>query len=224
MTACENLGVTNPPMQIEMSHPPRGLKFKICTQRRCKTGELASHRQTLPIINIMGWLRANLPAWIINWLPAFIGVFVIALESTATMSSENTSRWLMPYWFKFFGSVTPARWEEIHFLLRKSGHFLGYGLLSLAFYRGWRRTLRNSRRHSVWYHRLHAAWWALFWTLVVATADEYHQSFLSTRTSSPYDVCLDVCGAIAAHVMLFLALRFLWRQPFFRSGSGREWV
>ena len=160
-----------------------------------------------------------------NWLPALAALTVIALESTATMSSENTSQWLLPFWIKFFGPVSPARWKEIHFLIRKSGHFVGYGLLSLALYRGWRTTLRNSPRYTVWYHRLHAGWYALFWTLVVATADEYHQSFLSSRTSSPYDVCLDVCGALTAHLMLFVVLRFLWPQPFFRSGPSRsEWA
>jgi VanZ family protein len=170
----------------------------------------------------MGISRHNTFSLFINWIPALLALAVIAMESTATMSGENTSRWLLPLWIKFFGPVSGARWEEIHFLIRKSGHFVGYGLVSLAFYRGWRKSLQGSPRQSAWYRRLRAAGFAVFCTLLVASADEYHQSFLSGRTSSPYDVCLDVCGALVAHLMLFATLRFLWRGSIFQSTPDRR--
>jgi VanZ family protein len=83
-----------------------------------------------------------------------------------------------------------ARWEILHHLIRKSGHFLGYGAIGLLWLRAWWMTLPRSRF-------LHDAFLALLGTALVASADEWHQTFLPNRTGSPWDVLLDCCGAIA---------------------------
>ncbi len=172
----------------------------------------------------MGKYRYTALSMFLNWLPALFALCVIAGESTATMSSEHTSRWLLPLWTKLFGAVTASRWEEIHLLIRKCGHFVGYGLLSLAFYRGWRKSLALSRRFGFWSRRIRIASLAVLSTLLVASADEYHQNFLAGRTSSPYDVCLDVCGAIAAHLLLFLVIRFFWRRAMMQAIADGGWA
>ena len=41
----------------------------------------------------------------------------------------------------------------------------------------------------------------------MASADEYHQTFLPNRTGSPWDVLLDCCGAVALGLALFLAMQ-----------------
>jgi VanZ family protein len=52
----------------------------------------------------------------------------------------------------------------------------------------------------------------------VASLDEYHQSFLASRTSSPIDVGIDVCGAIAFQVVLLLIIQwFARRRPGYRA-------
>jgi VanZ family protein len=48
-----------------------------------------------------------------------------------------------------------------------------------------------------------AAGLALLSTLLLASWDEWHQSFLPGRTSSPKDVALDFCGAVVAQLVLF---------------------
>jgi VanZ family protein len=50
---------------------------------------------------------------------------------------------------------------------------------------------------------------AVLSTFLVASADEWHQSFLMGRVSTPYDVLLDTTGAILFNVALLkiLALR-----------------
>ena len=63
----------------------------------------------------------------------------------------------------------------IHHLIRKSGHFLGYGLIGLAWLRAWWMTLPHSRF-------LHDAVLALLGTALIASADEFHQTFLPNRT------------------------------------------
>ena len=117
---------------------------------------------------------------VLNWVPAALSVAMIAAESTATMSAANTSHWLLPYWVRFFGPISAAHWAEVHHLIRKTGHFLGYGLVSVSFFHGWRSSLREEggiRR--LWYR---ASVLALYFTLLASSADEYHQTFLPGRT------------------------------------------
>lgn len=153
----------------------------------------------------MGSSTSSATRHILNWLPSAIAVAVIACESTVTMGANNTSRWLLPIWVHLFGPITAAKWNIVHHYIRKTGHFTGYGLASLAFFHGWRTTLSVAGRtlQSVWRR---SAVFAILCTLVLASADEFHQSFLAGRTSSPYDVCIDVGGAI---LMQLIALALM---------------
>jgi VanZ family protein len=154
---------------------------------------------------------------VLDWVPAALSVLMIAFESTTTMSAANTSEWLYPVWVRIFGATSPADWAHIHHLIRKTGHFVGYGLVSLAFFYSWRQTLqRLAVKHwSLWRR---ASVLAVLCTLVIATLDEYHQSFLPSRTSSPIDVGIDVCGAIAFQLVLLLIIQwFARRQPGYRA-------
>jgi VanZ family protein len=159
----------------------------------------------------MGTFVSGKRKLILNWLPAVFAVAVIAGESTPTMSAANTSRWLLPIWVHLFGSVSPEKWNVIHHLIRKTGHFMGYGGVSLCFFHGWSSSLSTERR-SVNAIRLRAAALAVFCTLLIASADEFHQSFLPSRTSSPYDVGIDVSGAIVMQIVLLTLLHLYARS------------
>ncbi len=138
--------------------------------------------------------------WMSAWLPVAIGVAVIALESTESFGSDHTSvplRWL---WQALFGPVGDARWEILHHYIRKSGHFVGYGLIGLAWLRAWWFTLPRSRF-------LPDAILALLGTAVIASADEWHQTFLPNRTGSAWDVLLDCTGAIVLQIVVYLFMR-----------------
>jgi len=147
----------------------------------------------------------------LDWLPAALSVAVIVAESTATMSAVNTSGWLYPLWARLFGPMSTPHWAEVHHLIRKTGHFVGYGCVSLAFLYGWLRTLhrRRGKYRPIWRR---AAFLAVSCTLLIAILDEYHQRSLPSRTSSPIDVCIDLCGAIAAQLLLLTWSRCWWRQ------------
>jgi VanZ family protein len=145
-------------------------------------------------------------AWLkqlLHWIPAALAVAMIAIESTATMSSDNTSHWLLPVWIHLFGPITAEHWSVVHHWIRKTGHFVGYGLVSAAFFHSWKYSLKAKSYVRSLNRR--AALLAVFSTLLVSIADEYHQSFLPNRTSSPFDVLIDLCGAFAAQ---FLILQF----------------
>jgi len=148
---------------------------------------------------------------ILNWIPAVLAVAMIAVESTATMSASNTSRWLLPLWVHLFGPISAARWELIHFSIRKIGHFAGYGVVSLCFCHGWRRSLTvgTGDIRALWRR---AAVLAVFSTFIIASADEFHQRFLPGRTSSPVDVGIDVCGAIVAQLVVYSLMLLIVRR------------
>jgi VanZ family protein len=153
---------------------------------------------------------------ILDWLPAALSVLMIALESTSTMSAANTSQWLYPFWVKLFGPISHQRWNEVHHLIRKTGHFVGYGIVSLAFFYSWRQTLhRMAVKHWTLWRR--ASVLAVLCTLLIASLDEYHQSFLPSRTASPVDVGIDLCGAIAAQLILLLVISWFSRRPDLRA-------
>jgi VanZ family protein len=148
---------------------------------------------------------------ILNWLPSAIAIAVIACESTVTMGASNTSRWLLPIWVHLFGPISPNRWNIVHHYIRKTGHFTGYGMASLAFFHGWRTTLSLAGRtlQSLWRR---SAVLAIACTLMLASADEFHQSFLAGRTSSPYDVGIDVSGAILVQLIVLALMPTLLRS------------
>ncbi|MGB8481868.1 MAG: VanZ family protein [Acidobacteriaceae bacterium] len=143
--------------------------------------------------------RALLSAWI----PAAICVAMIAISSSDTFSADNTSSVFRPWFQNIFGPVANAVWVKLLYDIRKTGHFFGYGFVSVVFFRAWRMTFRLSRAYSAVTASLRAAAVALLSTLAVSSADEFHQSFLPKRTGSPFDVLLDMCGAVTCHLMLF---------------------
>lgn len=131
------------------------------------------------------------------------------------MSASNTSRWLRPVWEWMFGPISSHHWSIVHECIRKSGHFIGYGLVSLCFFHGFRNTLhaRNTLR-ALW---MRSAIFAIGCTVVIASADEFHQAFLPGRGSSPRDVLLDTCGAITVQVLLLVLMPRLTHG----NGPGR---
>jgi VanZ family protein len=95
-------------------------------------------------------------------------------------------------------------------LLRKTGHFIGYGVLSLVMFRGWWTTLSLRRRKGrlpSWRDMLRdwsacAAGLSLVSTAAVAALDEWHQQFLPGRGSSSRDVILDSAAALCVQMLL----------------------
>jgi VanZ family protein len=137
------------------------------------------------------------------WVAATLWLVVIAIESTSFASANNTGRILYPLLHFLFG-LSPERFEHWHFFIRKGGHVFGYGLLSILLFRAWRETLPVIGDPK-W--RLRWASIAVLGTALVASLDEWHQSFLPSRTGRWEDVVLDTCAGIAAQILLLLYWR-----------------
>lgn len=144
------------------------------------------------------------------WLPAVFGLVVISVESTALMRGANTGRWLTDLCESVWGYSDGSTIATANIVLRKIGHFIGYGTLGLLFRRGWYASLRRRWMGTRSGLRAAAMALAVLSTLLVASLDEWHQSFLFGRVSSPYDVLLDTTGAILFNLAM---LKFLaWRR------------
>jgi VanZ family protein len=152
----------------------------------------------------MSNIRRGLRFWIGAWWPVAAGIAIIAVESTKYLGADRTSHPLRVLFEALFGPVADPRWETIHHYIRKSGHFLGYGGLGLA----WLRALWMSLPG---YRFFLASGLALAGTALVASWDEWHQTFLPNRTGSPWDVLLDCCGALVMLSAAFMYLRL--RRP-----------
>ena len=136
------------------------------------------------------------------WIPSTIWLTVIAVESTNLGSAEHTGRILYPI-LHFLFEMDRARFAVWHALLRKTGHIVGYFTLSVLLFRSWRAT----------FPRLSTRWclqWAtvaLLSTSLVAMLDEWHQSFLPSRTGTFRDAILDGTAGLVAQIALFAILR-----------------
>jgi VanZ family protein len=101
---------------------------------------------------------------------------------------------------RLFGNINFYKFLIFHHYLRKTGHVVGYGMLSLLLLRGWRATL--GRVHTLLLRTALLSWLG---TACVAALDEWHQSFIPSRTGTVWDVALDTAAGVA-----FLVVAYLW--------------
>lgn len=147
------------------------------------------------------------------WIAAILWLIVIAIESSAMLSAHNTSRILYPLLHYLF-SMDWERFEYWHFFIRKGGHVVGYGILSILLFRAWRATL-PAMSDVRWTQRW--ATIAILGTALVGSLDEWHQSFIPSRTGRWQDVVLDTCAGAGAQLLIFLW--WTWRR---KSGVDRN--
>jgi len=139
------------------------------------------------------------------WLPPIAWAAVILIASTDLFSSSHTSGVLQRIAVTLFGHrLAPATAATLNFLMRKGGHLTAYGILgALAF-----RALRGEKRS--WNPRW--AIGAIVFATFIASIDEFHQSFVPSRTGTLHDVVLDAAGATIAQILIRAAQVLLFRS------------
>lgn len=136
--------------------------------------------------------------------PVVAWALLIFIGSGNVLSAAHTSillhfiKWLYPGASNEFLSF-------IHTLVRKAGHLSEYAILATlaarAFRHSWHEYLR---RNWFWLSLLLAAGYAL--------SDEFHQSFVPTRTASIYDCMIDTAGAFIGLVIVWWHSRRIKRS------------
>jgi len=146
-------------------------------------------------------LNASTKRIVKAWVPSAICLAIIVVESSDLGSYYYTGQILYPL-FHFLFNMDPLRFATWHMLLRKTGHFVGYFTVSAFLFRSWRAT----------FPRLATRWclqWAtLAWssTCLVAMLDEWHQTFLPSRTGTFHDVLLDSTAALTTQMAIYVIL------------------
>jgi VanZ family protein len=157
-----------------------------------------------------------------NWWPVLGWLGIIRLESTDMASAQHTSQIVYKLVATVYPRAQPTVIEQLDEILRKSGHFIGYGVLSGLVFLALKRTNRDlvlSALGRVWgvYVRDFWRWeWVavgMIVSVITASLDEMHQTLFPSRTGRWQDVVLDTCGAIVLQIVIYLlSLRAFGRR------------
>ena len=109
------------------------------------------------------------------------------LGSTDLMSAERTSRFLTPLLRWWNPDISLLAIAQVHFFVRKAAHLTEYAILAMLLWRALRGWIDEFWRRMLL---------ALAPSIIFAAADEFHQSFVASRTASLGDILLDVSGAL----------------------------
>ncbi|HZE73535.1 MAG TPA: VanZ family protein [Pyrinomonadaceae bacterium] len=137
-----------------------------------------------------------------RYLPLALWMVFISIASTSEFSGANTSRIIRPLVLWLFPGTSEATLQIVHFSVRKLAHFTEYAVMGFLAARAFSTSSSES---------LKRRWFLIGFGLIViyALLDEYHQSFVPSRTASIYDSMIDSAGGLAA--LLIYARRR--RQP-----------
>jgi VanZ family protein len=143
-------------------------------------------------------LNSSTRNFLVYWLPALIWTPAVLSFSSDPFSAEHTGAVLKVV----FGWMQPTSFDVLHFVIRKLAHLSEYGLLALL----WFHAFRGGRPG-----------WSFAWaraafgvSMAVAAIDEFHQSFVPSRTSAVRDVLIDCVGAL---VVLLIVRWFATSSP-----------
>ena len=132
-------------------------------------------------------------------LLALVWASIISNFSNDNFSAAKTA----PYIERWLGAIAPSAnintIHTLHILIRKSAHFIEYGIFALLLFGIWAAgALPWPKRPIIYVIGIVASF---------ALLDEYHQSFVRSRLPSIWDSLIDTLGGISALALLWLAQR-----------------
>ena len=128
--------------------------------------------------------------------PLIFWIGLIFYLSTDNGSSIQTSRIIGPLFHFLFQNGSEESLQLVHAFIRKSAHFCVYGVLALL-------AIRSFRPSTTLIGRI-CPFAAVLTVALIASIDEYNQSFSPLRTGTPYDVLLDISGGVTATILYYL--------------------
>jgi VanZ family protein len=146
------------------------------------------------------------------WLPLVIWLGVMFVGSTNLMSAEHTSRYIVPFLLRLKPGMSPQTIWTILVVVRKCAHVTEYAILALLLWRALRSIAILRAKASISFGVV------LLGCALFASIDEFHQTFVKSRTPSVRDVLLDVAGALAG---LLIGASFAQRDPLKSGRTAR---
>lgn len=131
-----------------------------------------------------------------HWLPPVLWAAVIFSASGNTFAAANTAPVLATILNTILGHpLTPSQFQTAQYLIRKASHLGEYAVFGALLF----RAIRADREGWNW----RWAVTAIAIAALYAASDEWHQSFVPSRTPSVIDVLIDSAGATLAQVLFF---------------------
>ena len=133
---------------------------------------------------------SRFPRFVSHYLPLIAWLGFISFASSDNFNAANTSRIIGPLILWVFPNTSPETLAVVHFIMRKVAHFTEYAILGFLAARAFRTSTQR--------------WFLICAALVVVYAllDEYHQSFVPSRTASIFDSMIDMAGGLAALIFI----------------------
>jgi VanZ family protein len=134
---------------------------------------------------------------VIAYAPLFLWTLVVLGFSTGQASMGETSLIIRPILTFLFPSASDYTIDLYHGYIRKCAHFTEYAILAFFAF----RAFIAASTHILRRYRFIAP---VIFVAVIASIDEFHQSFVPSRTGSEWDVLLDISGGFFMVVVLWL--------------------
>jgi VanZ family protein len=137
------------------------------------------------------------------WLPVLLWMALIFTASSDSHSSARSWNLVEPILHWLFPVMSQPHIEDIHLFIRKCAHLTEYAILALLL---WRALHVSKNKLPAW------SWPKVGGTLLLvflyAATDEFHQSFVPTRTARVSDVFIDTAGGAIGLLVLWFIYHF----------------
>jgi VanZ family protein len=143
---------------------------------------------------------------LIRWIPVVLVTTIIFIFSSQPYKEQNIQPWLKDYiseqrllevlpdvQFEYAGYPVSAENDPygfVEFFVRKAMHVSIYASLGLAFWIATRKLF-----------------WAISGVILIASLDEWNQASSVGRTGTPFDVMVDLSGALIVLTLLWFLQR-----------------
>ena len=133
-----------------------------------------------------------------RYFPLIAWLVFISFASSDNLNAGNTSRIIGPLILWLFPNTSPETLAVVNVITRKIAHFTEYAILGFLAARAFRTSPHPT---------INRRWFLISIALVVVYAllDEYHQSFVPSRTASIFDSLIDMAGGLT--VLIFIRSR-----------------
>ena len=148
--------------------------------------------------------QTNWRGRISRYAPLLLWIALIFFLSSNLGAANNTSRIIRPLLLWLFPDITEPSIQTVHFLVRKGAHVTAYGMLGFWAFRAFRRSAVDVLRRGRFI-------FSLLLVSLIAITDETNQSYLASRTGSPWDVALDTSAGLTVILIFYLYEKYRQR-------------
>lgn len=138
-----------------------------------------------------------------KWLPVLLSLIFVCFTSTTFMGGSHTQVVVNAVWKAAFGAWHFNQTGLVNEVLRKTGHFFGYGMIGLFFRNAWYSTARAVTSMLRSWLMPFSAGLAVASTFLVGCLDEWHQRYLPGRVGCLRDALLDSAGALFLNLLVW---------------------